>query len=391
MNEFEETIAPELKSKLMSLGYHSFTGIQQQAIGEIRNGNDLLLLAPTGSGKTITYVLPIIEKINPSSCLQAIVMVPTRELAIQVRDLFRSLLIGSDIKCSVLFGGTNAKSQMEVLKKNVSILIMTPGKAAELIQKKSIKTESLRTIVLDEADQLLKEEMKHEIKRIVSGIKKDVQMVLCSATYHKKINDFIDQYEKNPITIEDQTSKQESIIEQYYWVENGKKDTVLFDVIEKEQIQHALIFTSTIKGAHHLKEKCFQYGIEAECFHHDMEKEERKRVMKQLTSNHPFLLITTDITARGIDITALPYVIQYDVPKDPATYVHRIGRTGRNHNIGKSIIFFAKEEIDFKHKIEQYTNHKMINKTKKKEINGMKTKSKHKKKHTKNIGKRKKK
>lgn len=390
MKAFQTSLSSKLKSNLYQIGYESFSPIQEQTITEIRNGKDVLLLAPTGSGKTITYVLPIVEKINSDS-LQAMVLVPTRELAIQVRDLFRSLFGNSDIKCSVLFGGTNQKSQMEILKKKVSILIMTPGKAAELIQRKQIKMESLRTIVLDEVDQLLKQEMKHDIERIFSHIEKNVQIVLCSATNHQKIDSFTNQYCKDITIIKDTISNKKDITQQYYWVEKNQKEDLFFDLIKKEHIDHALIFTSTIERANTLLKTCLEYGISAEKFHHDIGKDERKKLMKKINSQDSILLITTDIAARGIDIPALPYVIQYDAPKDPATYVHRIGRTGRHHNTGKSIIFFTKEEVNFKNQIEHFTNQKITNKTKKKEITSTKVKSKNKKKHSKNIGKRKKK
>lgn len=387
MKPIHLSIHSKLEDYLESHGYQAPTTIQSSVIPLIREKQNILFISPTGSGKTLSYLIPILESINPKlEQTQALVIVPTRELAIQVRDTVRSFEPVTDIQCSVLFGGSNPKSQKEVLKKHVPILVITPGKACELIKTKKLKTEHLSYLVFDEADLLTNKERYRDSEDIVSSLSSQPQMIFCSATKTPKLEVFALNLQLK--IIETEEKKNDNIEQSFYRVEESEKYHRLRQILEKEQIFHALIFVRTKSKATRLAQKLTDDHIPAIAFHHDLDKEKRKKVAQMISQNKPLLLVTTDIAARGIDITNLPYVIQYDAADSTETYLHRIGRTGRK-NKGKSIIFFTEKEEELKQTIEHKYQVKL--KKKKKNDDEKVVKKKKKKKHTKNLGKRNKK
>lgn len=384
MKPIHLSIHSKLEDYLESHGYQAPTTIQSSVIPLIREKQNILFISPTGSGKTLSYLIPILESINPKlEQTQALVIVPTRELAIQVRDTVRSFEPATDIQCSVLFGGSNPKSQKEVLKKHVPILVITPGKACELIKTKKLKTEHLSYLVFDEADLLTNKERYRDSEDIVSSLSSQPQMIFCSATKTSKLEAFVLNLQLK--IIETEEKKNDNIEQSFYRVEESEKYHRLRQILEKEQIFHALIFVRTKSKATRLAQKLTDDHIPVIAFHHDLDKEKRKKVAQMISLNKPLLLVTTDIAARGIDITNLPYVIQYDAADSTETYLHRIGRTGRKSK-GKSIIFFTEKEEELKQTIEHKYQVKL--KKKKKNDDEKVVKKKKKKKHTKNIGKR---
>lgn len=372
-----------LETCLESHGYQTPTPIQASVMPLIRERRNILFLSPTGSGKTLTYVIPILESIDLKiEHTQALIIVPTRELAIQVRETVRSLEPATGVKCSVLFGGSNPKSQKEILKKHVPILVITAGKASELIKAKKLKLEYLSYLVLDEADLLTEKNCYRDSENIVAALSSNTQVILCSATKTPKLETFAKNLQLK--IIETEEKKNENIEQSFYQVEEKEKYDRLKQLLEKEQVFHALIFVQTKNKATKLAQKLTNDHIPAIAFHHDLEKEKRKKIAQMISQNQPLLLVTTDIAARGLDIPNLPYVIQYDAANSTETYFHRIGRTGRK-NKGNSIIFLTKQDDKLKRDIEYKYQTKI--KKKKKIDNEKVIKKKKKRKHTKNIGK----
>lgn len=384
MTKLHLSIHPKLENYLESHGYQTPTPIQSTVIPLIREKQNVLFISPTGSGKTLAYLIPILESINPQiDQTQAVIIVPTRELAIQVRDTVRSLEPAINIKCSVLFGGSNPKSQKEILKKHVPVLVITPGKASELIKAKKLKLEHLSYFIFDEVDLLTSKDQYRDFEYIVTSLLPKTQMIFCSATKTPKLEAFALNLQLK--IIETEEKKNDNIKQSFYRVNENEKYDRLRQILEQEQIFHALIFVRTKSKAAKLAQKLTSDHIPAIAFHHDLEKEKRKKVAQMISQNKPLLLVTTDIAARGIDITNLPYVIQYDAADSAETYLHRIGRTGRNSK-GKSIIFFDQKDESLKQTIEHKYQVKL--KKKKKNDDEKVVKKKKKKKHTKNIGKR---
>lgn len=384
MTKLHLSIHPKLENYLESHGYQTPTPIQSTVIPLIREKQNVLFISPTGSGKTLAYIIPILESIDPQiDQTQAVIIVPTRELAIQVRDTVRSLEPAINIKCSVLFGGSNPKSQKEILKKHVPVLVITPGKASELIKAKKLKLEHLSYFIFDEVDLLTSKDQYRDFEYIVTSLLPKTQMIFCSATKTPKLEAFALNLQLK--IIETEEKKNDNIKQSFYRVNENEKYDRLRQILEQEQIFHALIFVRTKSKATKLAQKLTSDHIPAIAFHHDLEKEKRKKVAQMISQNKPLLLVTTDIAARGIDITNLPYVIQYDAADSAETYLHRIGRTGRNSK-GKSIIFFDQKDESLKQTIEHKYQVKL--KKKKKNDDEKVVKKKKKKKHTKNIGKR---
>lgn len=384
MTKLHLSIHPKLENYLESHGYQTPTPIQSTVIPLIREKQNVLFISPTGSGKTLAYLIPILESIDPQiEQTQAVIIVPTRELAIQVRDTVRSLEPAINIKCSVLFGGSNPKSQKEILKKHVPVLVITPGKASELIKAKKLKLEHLSYFIFDEVDLLTSKDQYRDFEYIVTSLLPKTQMIFCSATKTPKLEAFALNLQLK--IIETEEKKNDNIKQSFYRVNENEKYDRLRQILEQEQIFHALIFVRTKSKATKLAQKLTSDHIPAIAFHHDLEKEKRKKVAQMISQNKPLLLVTTDIAARGIDITNLPYVIQYDAADSAETYLHRIGRTGRNSK-GKSIIFFDQKDESLKQTIEHKYQVKL--KKKKKNDDEKVVKKKKKKKHTKNIGKR---
>lgn len=384
MKQIHLSIHSKLEDYLESHGYQTPTPIQASVIPLIRERQNILFISPTGSGKTVAYLIPILESIDSQiEQTQALIIVPTRELAIQVRDTVRSFEPIIGIKCSVLFGGSNPKSQKEVLKKHVPILVITPGKANELIKAKKLKLEHLSYIVFDEADLLTNKDRYRDSENIVASLSSNTQMIFCSATKTPKLEAFALNLQLK--IIETEEKKNDNIEQSFYRVNENEKYDRLRQILEQEQVFHALIFVRTKNKATRLAQKLTNDHIPAIAFHHDLDKERRKKVAQMISQNKPLLLVTTDIAARGIDISNLPYVIQYDAADSTETYLHRIGRTGRK-NKGKSIIFFTEKEDELRQTIEHKYQVKL--KKKKKNDDEKVVKKKKKKKHTKNIGKR---
>jgi len=335
---------PILKT-LNNEGYVDPTPIQEKAIPVILNGKDLLGCAQTGTGKTAAFSLPIIQKLHDAykfeevKPIRFLILTPTRELAMQIRNNIRTYTLGTKLKCSVIFGGVNQASQKEVLKKGVDILVATPGRLLDLVNQKCAKLDKVEYLVLDEADTMLDMGFINDIKKIVSKLPTEKQTLLFSATMPDSIHKLAESFLRNPeiIKVNPVSSTVDKIDQEVYYVDKGNKTKLLIEILENNDIKSALIFTRTKHGANHLAEDLERKGIKCGVIHGNKSQNARVKALEDFKTGRTKILIATDIAARGIDINDLSHVINYEIPEQAETYVHRIGRTARAGKGGVAI------------------------------------------------------
>jgi len=346
-----DLISPILKA-LQEEGYTSPTPIQEQSIPIVLKGKDLLGCAQTGTGKTAAFSIPILQKLYKSEKnrgIKALVLTPTRELAIQIEESFTAYGRYTGLRHTVIFGGVPQKPQTDALKKGVDVLIATPGRLLDLINQGFISLKTLEFFVLDEADRMLDMGFIHDIKRILPMLPKKRQTLFFSATMPPEIeklaNSILFQPEKVEVT---PVSSTVEIIEQsvYFVGKNEKKDLLLY-LLKNPNIESVLIFTRTKHGADKIAKLLIKEGIEAAAIHGNKSQNARQRALNSFKDHTLRVLIATDIAARGIDVDQLSHVINYELPNVPETYVHRIGRTGRAGNEGIAIAFCEPEELPY--------------------------------------------
>jgi len=335
---------PILKT-LNNEGYVDPTPIQEKAIPAILSGKDILGCAQTGTGKTAAFALPIIQKLNDVykfeevKPIRFLILTPTRELAMQIRNNIRTYTLGTKLKCSVIFGGVNQASQKEVLRKGIDILVATPGRLLDLVNQKSAKLDKVEYLVLDEADTMLDMGFIIDIKKIVSKLPTAKQTLLFSATMPDSIAKLAESFLRNPeiIKVNPVASTVDKIDQEVYYVDKGNKTKLLIEILENNDIKSALIFTRTKHGADHLAEDLERKGIKCGVIHGNKSQNARVKALEDFKSGRTKILIATDIAARGIDINDLSHVINYEIPEQAETYVHRIGRTARAGKGGVAI------------------------------------------------------
>ena len=335
---------PLLKT-LNNEGYVDPTPIQEKTIPLILNGKDILGCAQTGTGKTAAFALPIIQKLHENykfeevKPIRFLILTPTRELAMQIRNNIRTYTLGTKLKCSVIFGGVNQTSQKEVLKKGVDILVATPGRLLDLVNQKSAKLEKVEYLVLDEADTMLDMGFINDIKKIVSKLPVEKQTLLFSATMPDSIHKLAESFLRNPeiIKVNPVSSTADKIDQEVYYVDRGNKTKLLVDILKNNEINSALIFTRTKHGANNLAESLEKTGIKSGVIHGNKSQNARVKALEDFKTGKTKILIATDIAARGIDINDLSHVINYEIPEQAETYVHRIGRTARAGKGGVAI------------------------------------------------------
>lgn len=350
-----------LDSSLIDLlnakGYTQPYPIQQQAIPAILKGWDILGIAKTGSGKTASYVLPILTQLQSfreikNRHIQVLVLVPTRELAVQVNEVFRefSKNLPKPVKSLAVFGGVSINPQMIDLQ-GVEVLVATPGRLLELAESKAVHFAELKTLVIDEADKMLHVGFKDELSRIVKRIPARCQNLLFSATLSddlKAINQLV-LNDPEVIEIESEPDDIEQIEQLAYFVSDEKKGPLLRYLIKTNEWKQVLVFTSSAHRANAVANKLFANGIEAESIHGEKTQGVRTNLLTRFKTGKLRVLVATDLLSRGIDIDLLPIVINYELPRSPKDYIHRIGRTGRAEAFGKAISLVSpNEENHFK-------------------------------------------
>ena len=364
--KFQELgLHPTLIKAIKDQNYIRPTEIQEKAIPILIQKNDILGSAQTGTGKTAAFALPILHHlINEKSYnhkIRALVVTPTRELAIQIADNFTSYSKYTKIRNTVIFGGIKQKAQTNVLKSGVDILIATPGRLLDLINQGFISLKGIQYFVLDEADRMLDMGFIHDIKKILLALPRERQSLFFSATMPNNILALSNKILKNPkkITVH-QISTTPNTIQQfiYYTNKNTKKD-LLFHILKNKEITQILIFSRTKHGADRITRNLKKKNINAAAIHGNKSQNQRQKALKAFKNEKIKVLVATDIAARGIDIDNLKFVLNYDIPNESETYVHRIGRCGRLGKKGVSISLCEAEENIYVKDIEKLIKHKI--------------------------------
>ena len=347
--------ALRLSSHLLnSLKKHGFTKpypIQNQAIPAILDGKDVLGLAQTGSGKTASYVLPILmnlkgKKVATNRHINVLVMVPTRELAIQIEAVFS--LFGADLpfpfKSKAVFGGVSVNPQMKSLN-NVNVLVATPGRLLELSESNALQFSSLSTLILDEADKLLNLGFKEEMDKVLALLPRQRQNLLFSATLSPDVKSMEQVLLTNPVVINiaPEQARAELINQVGYFVKDEKKGPLLRYLINKKEMEQVLVFTSSVFQADLVADKLYKNGVSSRAIHSKKSQGNRTETLRFFKQGEIKVLVATDLLSRGIDIEFLPFVINYELPRSPKDFVHRIGRTGRAENPGEAITFVTED------------------------------------------------
>jgi len=342
-------IEPILKA-IEEAGYTEPTEIQEQSIPLVLEGNDIIGCAQTGTGKTASFAIPILQNLtntpNKGRKVRTLILTPTRELAIQINDSFKLYGKHLPLKHLAIFGGVNQNPQIGAIKNGVDILIATPGRLLDLIGQGHLKINQIEIFVLDEADRMLDMGFVHEIKRIIEIIPKQRQSLFFSATMPKNIRKFSHTVLNRPkeVSVTPVSSTAETVEQFVYHVDKDMKVKLLVNILNERPEDRTLIFTRTKHGANRLVRHLEKAGIPSAAIHGDKSQNARQRALNDFKEEKLKVLIATDIAARGIDIDQLPYVINYELPNVPETYVHRIGRTGRAGREGKAISLCAADE-----------------------------------------------
>ena len=339
-------LRPQILRAVMEMGFEAATPIQARAMPIIMEGRDVIGQAQTGTGKTAAFGIPLLEKIDPKSKkLQALVLCPTRELAIQVADEIRRLCrFMHGIKVLPIYGGQDIGKQIRSLKGGIQLIIGTPGRVMDHMRRHTLKLENLHTVVLDEADEMLDMGFREDIETILDYIPGEHQTVLFSATMPKPILEITRKYQHDAVTIKI-VKKELTVpsIEQYYYdAKRRDKVDMLTRLLDYYNPKLSLIFCNTKRCVDELTKELSDRGYFAEGLHGDMKQAQRDRVMRNFRAGKTEILIATDVAARGIDVDDVEAVFNYDLPQDDEYYVHRIGRTGRAGRTGMAFSFVKK-------------------------------------------------
>ncbi|MFA6812811.1 MAG: DEAD/DEAH box helicase, partial [Bacteroidaceae bacterium] len=343
------SLIPQLLKAISDVGYTDPTPIQAAAIPIVLSGTDLLGCAQTGTGKTAAFALPILQKLqntNQRDGIKALIVTPTRELAIQIDECFTQYGTYLHVRHTVIFGGVNDKPQIATLRQGVQILIATPGRLLDLQGQGCINLKKLDFFVLDEADRMLDMGFIHDIRKILSLIPEKRQTLFFSATMPDPIAKLSQKILSNPRRVEvtPATSTAENVEQYLYFVSKSDKIKLLLHLLKDETMESVLVFTRTKHGADKIVKLLSKENITSAAIHGNKSQNARQRALSGFKEHKIRVLIATDIAARGIDIDRLSHVVNYELPNEPETYIHRIGRTGRAGNEGIALSFCDTEE-----------------------------------------------
>lgn len=331
-------------------GYTTPTPIQTQAIPAILSGDDVMAAAQTGTGKTAGFVLPMLQQLGPHTRVtpgkvRALILTPTRELAAQVHDSILTYGKHEKLKSAVVFGGVNINPQLKVLKNGVDLLVATPGRLLDLHQQRAVRFDDIELLVLDEADRMLDMGFIRDIRKIIALIPPKRQNLMFSATFSKEIRKLANSICRNPLEIDValRNSTVEAIEQNLWFVEKSLKADLLSELIQ-ETTEQVLVFSRTKHGANKLVKRLARDSISAVAIHGNRSQSQRTKALADFKANKVQVLVATDIAARGIDIELLALVINFDLPRVPEDYVHRIGRTGRAGASGVALSLVSNDE-----------------------------------------------
>lgn len=364
----EFQLNPKIQKVLQEQHYDLATPIQQKAIPLLLEGKDLLGCAETGTGKTAAFALPILEKLawddrapSQKKPIRALILAPTRELAIQIEESFQLYSKYLDVQMIVIYGGVSPIRQIKAIRRKPDILIATPGRLIDLNEQGYLDFSHIDIFVLDEVDKMLDNGMSKEVKKIISWLPKKRQNMFFSATMSKEVTGLVNTILIDPVKIHIKVNEREktNICETLYFVEASYKIALLLKLLKDESLESVLIFTKTQKRADQVCKVVQKENIRSKVIHRGRKQEARQAALELFKTKKIRILVATDIAARGLDINDLSHVINLDLPHVPETYIHRIGRTGRAGKSGQAISFCSPDEVELLQGIEKHLGHQL--------------------------------
>jgi ATP-dependent RNA helicase RhlE len=349
-------LAPELLEAVAAAGYVHPTPIQCDAIPIALKGRDVMGLAQTGTGKTAAFTLPIIQRLaGGPKRMRCLILTPTRELCVQVEESFRKYGQFSTVECAPIYGGVAYDAQEKALSRGVDVIVATPGRFIDHMEKRNVSLDALEILVLDEADRMLDMGFAPQINRIVGSVPPYRQTLLFSATMPPEVEALARKYLRRPIVVQvgRRSSAASTVRHAVYPVPRPRKNALLVELLRKPEMDSVLVFTRTKHGADRVVRDLHQAGVEATAMHADKTQAQRSKALEAFKSGEIRVLVATDIAQRGLDITGISHVINYDVPGQAEDYIHRIGRTGRAAASGDAFTFMAPDEIAMVRTIER--------------------------------------
>jgi ATP-dependent RNA helicase RhlE len=357
-------LMPQLLDAVRDAGYTSPTPIQQQAIPPALKGRDLIGLAQTGTGKTAGFTLPIIQRLLEEGHghiqagahrVRVLVLTPTRELCVQVEESFRKYGKHTGLRVAAVFGGVGVEPQTKELRQGVDVIVATPGRLLDHMERQNVAFDDLEVLVLDEADRMLDMGFAPQLNRIVADVPRFRQTLLFSATMPPEVEALARKYLRKPLVIQvgRRSSAASTVTHAVYPVPRDRKTDLLAELLKEKGMDSVLIFSRTKHGADKVVRHLESKGISATAMHADKSQGERMRALEDFKSGKVRVLVATDIAQRGLDVSGISHVINYDVPQQPEDYVHRIGRTGRAASTGDAFTFMAPDEIAMVRSIER--------------------------------------
>ena len=340
-------VSDALRAAVEAMGWEAPTPIQIKSIPTGLAGSDLVGIAQTGTGKTGAFMLPALERIETGGGLQVLVLCPTRELAQQVCDDTEELAKGTSIRTASIYGGVGYDPQLTALKEGFEVITATPGRFLDHLGRGRVDLKNVRTFVLDEADRMLDMGFRPQIEGVLREIPKKRQTMLFSATMPHGVHDLASRITKDAVWVQAAPSgtKAEGITELVYSVKPEMKPDLLLRLLEDPEWEQVLIFTRTKAGADALKTRLDREGIKTEAMHSNLRMAHRTRALERFAEKKVRVLVATDIAQRGLDVEGISHVVNYDVPKDPEDYTHRIGRTARAGAVGTAVTFLAAADL----------------------------------------------
>jgi ATP-dependent RNA helicase RhlE len=361
MNTFADlSLSRALQTNLATHGFVHPTNVQAKAIPQQLAGHDLVVTAQTGTGKTLAFLLPLIERLtraNTADGVSALILSPTRELAIQISQSFAKLAWGTGLRAAVVVGGLNEQAQLQALRKGAQVVIATPGRLHDFLERRLVKLGSANILVLDEADRMLDMGFLPVINKILAALPPERQTVFCSATIESSVAHLIHTRLKNPvrIAIGSTTKPSEHIALHLYEVEDDRKLGLLKRMLQDEQGSF-LVFARTKHGADRLAKRLARAGSKATSIHGDRTQSQRNTALRGFQEGGYRVLVATDVAARGVHVEGIAHVINYDLPQVPEDFIHRVGRTGRAGHRGTASTFSTRTERNEIRKIERVLN-----------------------------------
>ena len=358
ISKFSElALEPQLLRAVEDLGFTTPTPIQQMAIPPALAGHDVLASAPTGSGKSAAFGLPLLHSLlkEPVRETSALILAPTRELAQQITEHLTDLAKHTKIRIAPVYGGVGMGNQIQAFRRKNEVIVATPGRLLDLMQQGEARLGNIRMLVLDEADRMLDMGFLPAVKRIIAAVPKQRQTLFLSATFGTTVTALANSLLRNPVNVNlaPTALPVETVTQSVYAVAQHQKTELLVDLLQDNNIFSALVFTRTKARAERLAGALARHNVRAERIHGDRSQSQRSRVLEGFKDGRYRVLVATDVAARGIDISDLGHVINYDVPQEPADYIHRIGRTARAQNTGDAITFVSSEETELFARIER--------------------------------------